>query len=92
MQLPREVIVGKGTLQRIPEVTKRLHLKGEALVLSDSMCYDVAGKAVSDLLTQAGLSVDFLLVKTMTAKDVSEIQFQIRKLKPQVLLAWAAVQ
>jgi len=85
MQLPREVIVGKGTLQRIPEVTKRLHLKGRALVMSDAICYDLAGKTVSDLIAESGLSVDFLLVKTMTTKDISEIENQIRDLKPQVL-------
>ena len=27
MQLPREVIVGKGTLNRVPEVAKRLGLR-----------------------------------------------------------------
>ena len=85
MQLPREVIIGKGTLQRIPEVTKRLHLKGRALVMSDAICYDLAGKDVSDFLSEAGLSVDFLLVKTMTAKDIADIQEQIKDLKPQVL-------
>ena len=70
MQLPREVIVGKGTLQCVPEVAKRLGLRGKALIMSDSICYDVAGKAVSDFLVESGLSVDFLLVKTMTTKDV----------------------
>jgi glycerol-1-phosphate dehydrogenase [NAD(P)+] len=85
MQLPREVIVGKGTLQRVPEVARRLGLRGKALVMSDSICYDVAGKAVSDFLTESGLSVDFLLVKTMTTKDVLDIEGQIKELKPQVL-------
>jgi len=87
MQLPREVIVGKGTLQRIPEVTKRLQLKGRALVMSDAICYDVAGKAVSDFLEESGLSVDFLLVRTMCAKDASDIRNQIKDLRPQVLFA-----
>ncbi len=85
MQLPREVIVGKGTLQRIPEVAKRLGLHGKALVLSDPKCYDVAGKTVSDLLVEAGLSVDFLCVKSMSPRDISEIKDQIKHLKPQVL-------
>ena len=85
MQLPREVIVGNGTLQRVPEVAKRLGLQGKALVLSDRICYDLAGKTVSDFLVEAGLSVDFLLVKTMTPQDISDIQAQIKKLKPQVL-------
>ncbi len=85
MQLPREVIVGKGTLNRIPEVAKRLGLHGKALVMSDQICYDLAGKTVSDFLVQAGLSVDFLLVKTMTPRDISEIEGQIKELNPQVL-------
>ena len=85
MQLPREVIVGKGTLQRVPEVAKRLGLRGKALVMSDSICYNIAGKAVSDFLTESGLSVDFLLVKTMTTRDVLDIEGQIKELKPQVL-------
>ena len=53
--------------------------------MSDAVCYDLAGKTVSDLLAEAGLSVDFLLVKTMTAKDVSEVENQIKDLKPHVL-------
>ena len=53
--------------------------------MSDPICYDVAGKAVSDFLEESGLSVDFLLVKTMNTKDVMEIENQIRELKPQVL-------
>lgn len=86
MQLPREVIVGKGTLSRIPEVAKRLGLKGKALVMSDAQCYEIAGKTVSGFLEQSGLAVDFLEVKTMTIKDVQLVEEQIKALKPQVLL------
>ncbi len=85
MQLPREVIVGKGTLCRIPEVAKRLGLKGKALVMSDQQCYELAGKAVSGFLEQSGLVVDFLKVKTMTMSDVLAVEEQIEALQPQVL-------
>src|SRR5208283_3779846 len=85
MQLPREVIVGKGTLQRVPEVVRRLGLRGKALVMSDEKCYEVAGKAVSDFLVESGLSVDFLFVKSITTKDVLDVEGQIKELKPQVL-------
>ena len=85
MQLPREVIVGKGTLSRIPEVAKRLGLKGKALVMSDPQCYDLAGRAVLGFLEQAGLAVDFLHVKTMTLTDVLAVEEQIKALQPQVL-------
>jgi glycerol-1-phosphate dehydrogenase [NAD(P)+] len=85
MQLPREVIVGKGTLNRIPEVVKRLGLSGKALVLSDAQCYELAGKTVSKLLEESGFSVQFLLVKSMTMTDVATLEKQIKELKPQVL-------
>ncbi len=85
MQLPREVIVGKGTLNRVPEVIKRLGLKGKALVLSDANCYQVAGKTVSDFIEESGLDVDYLLVKSMSQKDVAAIEEQIRQHQPQVL-------
>jgi glycerol-1-phosphate dehydrogenase [NAD(P)+] len=85
MQLPREVIVGKGTLSSIPDVARRLGLKGKALVMSDQQCYELAGKAVSGFLEQSGLAVDFLQVKTMTITDVLAVEEQIKTLQPQVL-------
>jgi glycerol-1-phosphate dehydrogenase [NAD(P)+] len=85
MQRPREVIVGKGTLKRVPEVVKRLGIKGKALVMSDQQCYELAGRIVSKLLEESGLDVDFLLVKTMTTKDVLAVENQIKELKPQIL-------
>jgi glycerol-1-phosphate dehydrogenase [NAD(P)+] len=85
MQLPREVIVGKGTLSRIPEVAKRLNLKGKALVLSDAQCYELAGKTVSRLLEESGLTVEFVCVKTMTSKDVEKLADQIKELNAQIL-------
>jgi glycerol-1-phosphate dehydrogenase [NAD(P)+] len=85
MQLPREVIVGKGTLDRIPEVVSRLGLKGKALVLSDEQCYKLAGKTVSGLLEKAGLISDFLLVKSMTIDDLIIIEKALKEQKPRVL-------
>ncbi|MCW3982372.1 MAG: NAD(P)-dependent glycerol-1-phosphate dehydrogenase [Candidatus Bathyarchaeota archaeon] len=85
MQLPREVIVGKGTLSRLPEVVSRLGLKGKALVLSDSVCYDVAGKTVMELLAKTGLTVDSFLVKSMTVDDLITVEEQLKRQKPHVL-------
>jgi glycerol-1-phosphate dehydrogenase [NAD(P)+] len=85
MQLPREVIVGKGTLDRIPEVVNRLGLKGKALVLSDAQCYKLAGKRVSCELEKAGLIPDFLLVKSMTVDDLILVEKQLKEQKPRVV-------
>ena len=85
MQLPREVIVGKGTLSRVPEVSKRLGLKGKALVIADSKSNEIAGKTVGKFLEQADLKVDTLQIKTMAEKDLITIEQQILATKPQIL-------
>ncbi len=85
MQLPREVIVGKGTLNRVPEVAKRLGLRGKALVIAGSKSYDLAGKTVKNLLEQMGLQTDVLIIKAMSIKEMITIEERIEALKPQVL-------
>jgi glycerol-1-phosphate dehydrogenase [NAD(P)+] len=85
MQLPREVIIGKGSLCRVPEVVKRLGLKGPALIIAGQRSCEIAGNVVRDLLVQAGVTVDTLLVQTATIRDVLAVEERIAELKPQVL-------
>lgn len=85
MQLPREVIVGKGTMQHIPEVAKRLGLKGKALVIAGSKSYGIAGKNICSLLEESGLQVDILQIKAMAINDLIVIEKKIEASKPQVL-------
>jgi glycerol-1-phosphate dehydrogenase [NAD(P)+] len=85
MQLPREVIVGKGVLTRVTEVTNRLNIKGVALIISGDKSYEVAGRRVYDFLEQAGMDVNTLLVDSITMNDIALIEEQIKVLKPQVL-------
>jgi glycerol-1-phosphate dehydrogenase [NAD(P)+] len=86
MQLPREVIVGKGTLARVKEVVQRLSLSGSALIIAGTKSCEVAGKQVRDLLEQTGMNVDTLLVKTATIKDVLVVEERIKAWKPRVLI------
>src|SRR5664280_1607565 len=85
MQLPREVIVGKGTLNRVPEVVRRLGLKGKVLVIAGSKSYELAGKTVCGLLEQAELQVDVLQIKAMDIKDLTTVEERIVSTRPQVL-------
>jgi glycerol-1-phosphate dehydrogenase [NAD(P)+] len=86
MQLPREVIVGKGTLARVTEVTQRLNLTGPALIIAGPNSLKVAGKKIRSLLQQACMSVDTLLIKTVTAKDIQAIEQKIKEQKPNILI------
>jgi len=86
MQLPREVIVGKGTLARVKEVAQRLGLSGSALIVAGAKSCEIAGKQVRDLLSQTGMTVDTLLVETATIKDVQMVEERIKAWKPRVLI------
>ena len=87
MQLPREVIVGKDTLIRVPEVTQRLHLSGSALIIAGKKSCEIAGKTVRDLLESASITVETLLVETASAKDISAIEERVKLLNPSVIFA-----
>ncbi len=86
MQLPREVIVGKGVLTRITEVAQRLGLRGSALIIAGPKSCEVAGKQVRYLLQQTGMNVDTLLIKTVTSKDILTVEERIKKWQPRVLI------
>src|SRR3989337_3402629 len=86
MQLPREVIVGKGTLSRVSETVKRLGLTGSALILAGHKSCKIAGNTVLRQLEQAGIAVDSLIVETATMKDVLAAEEKIKQFQPQVLI------
>lgn len=85
MQLPREVIVGNGTIERVAEISRRLGFKESALIIAGSKTNDIAGKAVKDLLEDGGMEVNTFLVETATAEDVVTVEDKIKALKPQVV-------
>ena len=87
MQLPREVIVGRRVLKRIPEVFKRLNLSGNALIIAGKTSYEIAGEKVRNLLSQSGVSVDTFLVKKVTSKEVRMAEKQIKNWRPRVVIA-----
>jgi len=86
MQLPREVIVGRGTLTRVTEVAQRLGLSGSALIIAGTKSCEVAGKKVGDLLERTGINVDTLLVEKITLKDILMVEDRIKEWKPRVLI------
>ncbi len=86
MQLPREVIVGNGTLTRVTEVLERLGLSGSALIVAGPKSCEIAGQQVRDLLQQKGVSVDTLLIKTVTDKDILKVEERVEEWKPRFLI------
>jgi glycerol-1-phosphate dehydrogenase [NAD(P)+] len=85
MQLPREVIIGNATIERVSEITQRLGFSKSALIVAGSKTYETAGKTVKALLEKEKLEVNTLLVESATVKDVETVEEKIRALKPQVV-------
>jgi glycerol-1-phosphate dehydrogenase [NAD(P)+] len=85
MQLPREVIVGNGTVERVGEISRRLGFAKSALIIAGSKTFDIAGKTVKDLLEDEGMEVDTFLVETATVGDVEAVEERIKALKPQIV-------
>lgn len=86
MQLPREVVVGKGTISCVSEVVRRLGLVGSALIIVGRKSNEVAGKYVRDLLGDAGIDVSTLLVERATFEEILTVEKKIKAWKPCVLL------
>jgi len=87
MQLPREVIVGNGIIERAAEVCRRLGFSESALIVAGSKTYNIAGKTVRALLEEKGVKVDTFLVESAAIKDVHAVEEKIKAWKPQVVFA-----
>lgn len=85
MQLPREVIVGNGTIQRVAEVSKRLGFTKSGLIVAGSKTYGVAGKIVRNLLEEDGMKVSIFLVKSATTEDVKAVEEEIKTVRPEIV-------
>jgi len=85
MQLPREVIVGNGIIERVTEVCRRLGYTESALIVAGSKTNKIVGKKVRDLLEEEVVEVNTFLVESATVKEVQDIEEKIMALKPQVV-------
>jgi glycerol-1-phosphate dehydrogenase [NAD(P)+] len=86
MQLPREVIVGNNTLGMISDICRRLGFSKSVFIVTGPNTHGIAGKMVSDLLDDAGIHVDHIIVSSSTLWDVKAVEKKIQEIKPQVLL------
>jgi glycerol-1-phosphate dehydrogenase [NAD(P)+] len=85
MQLPREVIVGNGALERVGEVTRKLGFTQSALIIAGSKTNDIAGKRVRELLEHEGMAVQTLVVESATVKEVERVEESLKVHRPQMV-------
>lgn len=87
MQLPREVIVGDDVLRRVGETCTRLGFAGSALVVTGPKVQAIAAVPVTESLNSSGYKVQQALVKGSSLSQSREIEREIAKFKPSVVVA-----
>jgi glycerol-1-phosphate dehydrogenase [NAD(P)+] len=88
MQLPREVIIGNGSLNLVNDICKNLGFVKTAIIVADPITIKVAGQKVAKLLQEGGMEVNYHVVSsgTATMDDVKVSEQEIERLRPQVVL------
>ncbi len=86
MQLPREVLVGKNVAPSVGETLTRLGFHGPVLVVTGQTVISIAGDTVLESLQDAGLKSSTMLVKNATTEQVSRVEAEIRKTKPDIVV------
>jgi len=86
MQLPREVIVGKGILGSIVSICTKLGFSENVIVVTGPKTHHVAGRHVMDLLEDAAIQVEAACVSTASLQEVNNVVAEIRRSRAQVVI------
>ncbi|MHA1835802.1 MAG: iron-containing alcohol dehydrogenase, partial [Candidatus Odinarchaeia archaeon] len=86
MQLPREVIVGYRTINKLPEVLSKVKSGKHILILTGKKTKIIAGDKVNELLVENDYSTQVLIVKEASMNEVKRVINQINSIKPQIVL------
>ncbi len=87
MRLPREIVVGDGSLGLVADVCRSLGFLKSALVITGPITIRVAGQKIIDSLRNEGLEVHCHVVSSSSAtlNDVKEAEEKIKESRPQVV-------
>ncbi len=87
IQLPREIIVGSGSLNLINSICDDLGFTERALIITGEKTFEIAGRKIREMLRDNGLMVDVHIITSSipTVEDVKSSENKIRKINPQVV-------
>ena len=87
IQLPREIIVGSGSLDLISSICDDLDFTEKALIIAGEKTFEIAGRKIREILQDRGLAVSEHIItsRVPTVEDVISSEKKIRKVKPQVV-------
>lgn len=74
MELPREVWMGPGVLEKIADVCHRLSLDRHSLIVADSKTFEIAGKKVKNSLEKEHFDVRYEIIKKSDMETVDRVR------------------
>jgi len=88
MQLPREVVVGRGSIEFIGPICRGLGFTKRVLLITGEVTFEVAGSAIKERLEGEGIKVEEHIItsNTPTIHDVKVCEEKIVRFRPQVVL------
>lgn len=86
MQLPREVLIGRNVASSVGETLTRLGFSGPVLIVTGPKVTSIAGGIVIESLERAGMKSSTVLVENSTTEQVSQVEQEIRKAKPDIVV------
>ncbi len=86
MQLPREVIVGDGTLDEVGPLYERLGLGGPALIVTGPRTYHIAGREVCSCISEVGVGAEHIIVEKPTVGEVRKVEEEALRLGARAIV------
>ncbi|MCS7120111.1 MAG: NAD(P)-dependent glycerol-1-phosphate dehydrogenase [Nitrososphaerota archaeon] len=88
MELPRHVVIGKGTLVQVGDVCLKLGFSKKVFVVTGTRTMRLAGQKVIGILEDEGIEVNHYIVSANppTLLDVRLVEEKIGETKPQAVL------
>lgn len=83
---PRNVVLGHGVLEKVPDVCTEFGLSGTALIVTGSKTRDVAAGLVESSLRDRGFEVQIATVGEATQDNLSKVEQIAREVKADFLL------
>ncbi len=86
MKLPRQIIVGKNVLDRVPEVCSELKLGKNALIVTGKKTYHIAGSKLASILNEHH-NVEVEIVKEADVHNVQKVAEALKENKFDFIVA-----
>jgi len=86
MELPREVVVGEGTIDLVGEICRKLGFSKSVFIVTGPRTYQIAGGKVRDLLEDSGVEVGLSIVNSPTVGEIEVVKKKVGEYAPQAVL------